>query len=127
MGAAHAYDVKQWRKEWKRGAEHYDTIRVNAPVEQPLPDLMVEMTEFALTRVRAISQHAEAKLWLGNHWPSDLPTPKQGYTTSEQLVIALDLLDACEKIFSLPFVADPRSQAGVHMSQLDRSNGRGLA
>jgi hypothetical protein len=135
MGAAHAYDVKQWRKEWKRGSEGYDAIEVPLPspevIEEAIEsqeevDLMVEMTAYAKARVHAIAQHPEAKHWLGTHWDISLPSPKQGYQTAEQLVAALDLLDECEKKFSLPFLRDPRSTEGQHKSQLDRSNERGL-
>jgi hypothetical protein len=143
MGAAHAYDVKQWRKEWKKGSEGYDAIRVEEPNPDRCPhgegsheaclicegeghDLMVEMTAFALRRVQAIGQVPEAKKWLSLNWPMGLRTPKQGFETAHQLVACLDLLDICEKQFSLPFVRDPRTIEGAHISELTRGNSRGL-
>jgi hypothetical protein len=145
MGAAHAYDVKQWRKEWKRGSEGYDAIEVPLPNPDRCPhgegsheacaicegedadsDIMAEMTEFALRRVHAIGQHEAAKKWLGSNWPMGLRTPKQGYETAEDLVRCLDLLDICEKQFGLPFVRDPRIIEGAHLSEIVRGNSRGL-
>jgi hypothetical protein len=147
-GALHAYDVKQWRKEWKRGSDGFDAIEVALPVEdnnrlEPMiitpereaalqeaedadADVMTEMTLFALRRVKAISDVPQAKSWLIMHWPEGLRTPKQGYTDAVDLVTCLNLLDECEKQFSLPFLRDPRDTAGQHQSQLDRSNNRDL-
>jgi hypothetical protein len=137
MGAAHAFDVKEWRREWKKGSEGYDAIEVPLPVEanddswadgveepEHLVDTIVEMTLFALRRVKAISDVPEAKAWLIMNWPEGLRTPKQGYTDPTDLVRCLNLLDECEKRFSLPFIRDPRTQDGVHSSTINRSNMR---
>jgi hypothetical protein len=132
-GALRAYEVKQWRKQWKRGDEGFDGIEVEPPSgdvvdddEDMERDTMAEMTAFAHARVKAISENDAAKTWLVAHWPEGLKTPKQGYKDPDSLVRCLDLLDECEKHFSLPFIPDPRRQDGVHSSQLDRSNERQL-
>jgi hypothetical protein len=43
------------------------------------------------------------------------------------VVRLLELLDATEKHFSIPFLHDdPRIERGIHSSKVDRSNERGL-
>jgi hypothetical protein len=134
-GAVRAFDVKEWRKKWKSGIEGFDTPEVAEPIKADDDDdevmedeqMMVEMTEFAHRRVKQIAEMPAAKTWLVANWPEGLKTPKQGYKDPDSLVRCLDLLDECEKRFSLPFIPDPRRQDGVHHSQLDRSNGRQLS
>jgi hypothetical protein len=139
-GAWLAYEVKKWQAAWKRG--DHDIHEVALPVtlpETPVQQLaaegvesMVVMTEgivpmmmdYCTERIRVIGGHDGARQMMLLQWPDGLPTPKKGGHTPGQVVQLLDLLDAVERKFSLPFIRDPRTdmQMGVHKSMVDRSN-----
>lgn len=75
------------------------------------------MSEWAQSRINTIGTSAEARAMLLRQWPSATPTLRQGGITPAQLSAVLDLLDALEGAFSLPFPAgDPRVEwdQGTH-------------
>jgi len=138
-GAWLAKEVKDWRKKWKSGWDRYDVMPVAEPVEPidqlisdgeavdvtPEPEIFSDMRAYCVKRILTIGQHAEARKWLLTKWPPSLPKP-QDITLPGDLVRLLDLLDAIEAQFSIPFMhSDPRESRG-HRSASDRSNGRGL-
>jgi hypothetical protein len=141
-GAELAKDVKEWRKLWKNGT--YDAPVVDGPeaIAPPEPDdlrgLLSEhlgaevvsevsierMAAFCQGRINAIGARPEAKAKLIQRWPDGLPTPKKGLTSPDQVVTLMNLLDAIEAEFSIPFgETDPRyiNQKG-HKGTTDRSN-----
>jgi hypothetical protein len=135
-GAWLAYEVKKWQAAWKRG--DHDIHAVAKPdVRDRLADegiatitvmtdeIVPQMMEYCIQRIRQIGTHADARSFMLLQWPDGLPTPKKGGHTSGQVVQLLDLLDKVETKFSLPFLPDPRAamQRGIHKSQMDRSNG----
>jgi hypothetical protein len=101
------------------------------PHEPDIPDgveheAWVEaMTSFAQSRINVIGGVAEARAILLRRWPDDTPTLRQGGISAAQLSAVLDLLDAIEGAFSLPFPpGDPRVEwdRGLHSDQLPRNN-----
>jgi len=134
-GAWLAYEVKKWQAAWKRG--DHDIHEVPKPdVRERLAEAGVESTvemttdivplmmEYCTERIRVIGGHDGARQMMLLQWPDGLPTPKKGGHTPGQVVQLLDLLDAVERKFSLPFIRDPRvdMQLGKHKSEMDRSN-----
>jgi hypothetical protein len=136
-GAWLAFEVKKWQARWKKG--EYDIKRVEVPTD-PIVEMiesneavvvaseaiMPEMIEYCRRRMETIATLSpDAKRWVIEHWPEGLPSPKRGGHTPMQMVTLLDLLDAAEAKFSIPWtVEDPRValQQGVHKSAVDRSN-----
>jgi len=83
------------------------------------------MSEFAQSRINTIGTSAEARALLLRRWPDATPTLRQGGITPAQLSAVLDLLDAIEGAFSLPFPpGDPRVEwdQGLHSDALPRNN-----
>ena len=85
------------------------------PHEPDLPDDVAvdawvdAMAVWAQSRINVIGSSSEARNLLLRRWPDDTPTLRQGGITAAQLSAVLDLLDAIEAAFSLPFPAgDPR-------------------
>ena len=68
------------------------------------------MSAWCQERINAIGFNDAAKRTLITKWPEGLPTPKKGITTDEQVITLLNLLDAIETEFSLPWVPDPRTK-----------------
>jgi hypothetical protein len=142
-GAWMAFEVKQWQNKWKRG-EH-DIHEVPAPVTLERSVTMVlneelgatvvmtdeivpAMLAFCRKRIATIGEHDVARDKLPKAWPADLPKPSK-ITSPHDVVRLLDLLDAFEQEYSIPFLhADPRAelQMGVHKGAVDRSNGFAL-
>lgn len=75
---------------------------------------------WSLTRISAIGQVPEARAALVRQWPHGVPTPANG-PSAAQMVRILDLLDAVEAAFSIPFSVDPRGSVG-HTRGIDRGN-----
>lgn len=135
QGALLSFDVKQWQKLWKSGAEGHDAfpVLVAEPPEQgsatepddPASTILAGMQTFVQERVNQIGANTEARTTLMHNWPDGVPSPKKGITDPGHMVKILDLLDAIEKKYSLPFIPDPRQGAG-DKSQTDRSNARQL-
>jgi hypothetical protein len=138
-GAWLAHEVKEWRRAWKTGRDMYDELPVPLPVDPvqilieaneatdvtPDPEVFPDMLDYCKRRILTIGQNPDARKWLVLKWPNTLPKPKE-LTAPVDLVRLLDLLDAVEAQFSIPFQhTDPRLERG-HRSGLDRSNGRGL-
>lgn len=138
-GAWLAHEVKKWQADWKRGDN--DIFEVPLPSEDGdvqdmmeregietetvmLDDWVPTMVDYATNRIRQIAGNDDARKALLLAWPEGLPTPKRGGHTPAQVVQLLDLLDAIEAQFSLPFLLDPRVelQRGVHRKAMDRSN-----
>jgi hypothetical protein len=101
------------------------------PHEPEIPDDVATdawvsaMAEWAQTRINVIGTSNEARNLLLRRWPDDTPTLRQGGITPAQLSAVLDLLDAIEAAYSLPFPAgDPRVEwdRGLHSDALPRNN-----
>lgn len=119
-GAELAAQIKEWRKNWKNGT--YDAPVVGAPVD-PVEELhehgieasivgnatLEQMSAYCQRRINTIGENQAAKSKLIQRWPEGLPTPKKGITTFDQVITLLNLLDAIEAEFSIPFgETDPR-------------------
>lgn len=121
-GAYLTFEVLEWRNRWKSGSTHgYNSYEIAdpwdaegavieafdaVPVDATSPKAIVDWCQ---VRITAIGQHAAAKRQLMLTWPDGLPTPKRGITEPGDIIRLLDLLDAIEKVHSLPFVGgDPR-------------------
>jgi hypothetical protein len=104
-----------------------------------LPDLLSEhlgltiegavsierMAEFCQGRINAIGANPAAKGRLILAWPEGLPTPKKGLRSADDVVALMNLLDAIETEFSIPFgEPDPRyeGERGPKNKNKDRSN-----
>lgn len=101
------------------------------PYEPEIPDEIgceawVEaMSAWAQERINTIGLAAEPRTLLLRRWPEGVPTLRQGGITAAQLSAVLDLLDAIEGAFSLPFPPnDPRVEwdRGLHSDDLPRNN-----
>ena len=130
LGAELAQQVKEWDKLWKNGT--YDAPPVDVPVD-PLDELSTVvvgeasleiMAAFCQRRINEIGSNPDAKKLLIQRWPEGLPTPKKGITSPDQVVTLLNLLDAIEAEFSIPFgEPDPRhiNEKG-NKASVNRSN-----
>jgi hypothetical protein len=78
------------------------------------------MLPFAQSRIEVIGGIPEARATLMRVWPEGVPPPAAG-PTAAQLSTILNVLDAVEAAYTIPFPADPRGSTG-HTSQVDRSN-----
>jgi len=116
-GALLAYDVNEWRNAWKAGRDGHDAFAVPMPVdaewehgqaEADADNLHYAMIDYIKVRVAVIRSHEKAAVQFVNRWPAGVPTPKQGLSDPAHITKVLDLLDAIEKEFSLPFQPDPR-------------------
>lgn len=78
------------------------------------------MLPYAQSRIEVIGGVSEARAMLMRVWPAGLPVPAQG-PTGHQLSKILNVLDAVEAAYSIPFPVDPRGSTG-HTSGVDRTN-----
>ena len=78
------------------------------------------MLPFAQSRIEVIGGVPEARATLMRVWPPGLPPPAAGPTCA-QLSQILNVLDAVEAAYTIPFPVDPRGSVG-HTSQVDRPN-----
>jgi hypothetical protein len=122
--------VKEWQNAWKAGRDGHDAFRVEPPVEidpEYEYEALVAEAEAALIdyiqeRVRICGQHPQARARLSQQWPPGVPTPRKGLSEPAHITQVLDLLDAVERDFSLPFTGgDPRIK-GKHLSELPIPN-----
>jgi hypothetical protein len=93
------------------------------PHEPDIPDghdvgeWLAAMSAWAQDRINTIGLSSEARTMLMRQWPTGAPTIRQGGLSPAQLSAVLDLLDAIEGAYSLPFPAgDPRAEwdRGTH-------------
>jgi hypothetical protein len=142
-GARIVRDVRRWRRRDDFIAPFVfppsdETAILATPMEQlthgeftprtaELPDdvdaveWLEAMSAFAQQRINTIGMFAEPRALLLRKWPSDTPTLRQGGINPAQLTAVLDLLDAVEAAYSLPFPpGDPRVEwdRGVHPDDL---------
>ena len=87
---------------------------------EPDTEWMDAMLPFAQARIDTIGGVPEARAALIRQWPAGVPSPAGG-PSAGQLTVILNLLDAVEAAFSIPFSADPRGSVG-HTSGVDRGN-----
>jgi hypothetical protein len=83
------------------------------------------MSAWAQERINTIGTANEPRAMLLRQWPTNVPTLRQGGLTPAQLSAVLDLLDAIEGAYDLPFPAgDPRVEwdRGLHSDALLRNN-----
>ena len=88
-------------------------------------DWVVDMSAWAQARINVIGRHPESRQMLLRRWPAGIPSLRDNEPTSGQLTTILNLLDAIEAAYSLPFPeGDPRVEwnRGLHSSEVDRSN-----
>jgi hypothetical protein len=148
-GAYLVHEVREWRKNWRSG--HFGAPDIVDPVgmtgaeiaaaldativegkietmpEWPQPDededWIKTMTPFIQNRMRKIRDNPEAMQHLVTFWPSETPSPKAGFETTEQVTAVLSLLDKTEAKFCLPFPSDdPRGSTNGHKSAGPVSN-----
>jgi len=118
-GAQLVDQVKQWRRKWKNigpfGAYEFQEPLANGEAAL-IADLGAEplaATDDFLTFIKArmvtIARNADAKACLAKHWPTDVPSPKNGLTELEHIQRVLKLLDDVEAEFGLGWPeGDPR-------------------
>lgn len=136
-GATIVQQVRRWRRRedfiapFKMPEPDTEAVlsEVLLAVEEPepiYPDEWIEMmVPFAQDRINRIGQASnECRDLLLRRWPANVAPLRAATPTGAQLTQVLDLLDAVEAAFSLPFLPDPRStlSAGLHTSQIDRTN-----
>jgi hypothetical protein len=138
-GALLCYEVKDWDRRWKRGADlGYDEHVIEIPNEvvahplspvvkafeepdmMPMPAVFDQMHDWAKQRIAAMKDYPKAREMLMQRWPDDLPSPKQ-VKTDDQLTTLLNLLDMVEKQHSLPFVPSGLAN-GKRKSELPLGN-----
>jgi hypothetical protein len=140
-GARIVREVRAWRKRDDfTGPFVFPTSDEIAVLDSTLHDLehgIVETTEddirwcgamvpWAQARINVIGKHPESRQMLIRRWPAGVPTLR-GDTepTPQQLTTILNLLDAIEAAYSLPFPeGDPRVEwnRGLHSSEMERGN-----
>lgn len=79
------------------------------------------MVPYAQRRIDAIGNVPEARGLLLRKWPESIPPLRVGGHNPSQLTLILDLLDAIEAAFSLPFPAAPFATEG-YKSAVQRTN-----
>ena len=123
-GAQLVDQVKQWRRKWKN-VEPFGAYEFTPPLPvgeellvaelgaEPLADTD-DFLVFIKARITHIARHAEAKACLSKHWPSEIPTPKNGLSEKEHIERVMKLLDDVEAEFSLGWPeGDPRASEPV--------------
>ena len=126
-GALLAYDVNEWRNAWKAGRDGHDSFPVEVatvsseipdPFEDPMPPVpLQEMVDWCQQRIAVIRDNPHARSALLRKWPNKIPTPKQGLAKPDDIVAVLNLLDAIEAEFSIPFGTDPRTVQGARKGE----------
>jgi len=136
-GAAIVNKVRQWRKR-KDLSQPYclpgsDLHAVMAEVIEdaepaPLPpppenvtEWMEVMIPYAQRRIDSIGSPSEARGLLLRKWPESIPPLRAGGHTPSHMTVILDLLDAIEAAFSLPFPMPPFAGDG-YKSAVQRTN-----
>jgi hypothetical protein len=129
-GARLAQEVRTWRKLWKNGT--YDaalaeppSLAVSLEAVEVIEVSLDDMAAYCQRRLNAIKAIPEATKALILRWPDGLPTPKKGISNPSQMVTLLNLLDAVEAEFSMPFnEPDPRLvlMKGLPKAEMNRSN-----
>lgn len=138
IGAALVRDVRRWRKREDYTFPFlYPTSDVAAVLSSPIfeletapppenPDQWLEaMLPWTQERINEIGRHPDARALLLRRWPADVPPLRAGGVSPDQLARVLDVVDAIESAFSLPWPpGDPRVewQRGVHRTEMDRTN-----
>lgn len=131
-----ASEVKAYRKKWRqyemvtvpdpanRGQDILDAAdAVRNMVEKEFGAEEIDIIPFIKARVSAIRDNPDAFSALLFAWPPDVPTPKKGLSSPDDIEKVLDALDLIEAKFGLPFpVDDPRSTPGAHSSDGPVSN-----
>ena len=138
IGAQLVRDVRNWRKR-------DDFIRpfvfpgsdVAAVLSSPIFELettpppenpeewLAAMLPWTQERINEIGRHPEARSLLLRRWPADVPPLRAGGISPSQLARVLDVVDAIESAFSMPWPpGDPRTewQRGLHHSEVQRTN-----
>lgn len=143
IGAKLVEGVRAWRKrndflaDFEYPAEEPAPSFLDTPMGRlefstfevgPEPDVpdgwYTAMSAFALRRIAAIGVHDEPRAHLIRRWPEGIPPLREGVSCA-QLTTILDLLDAIEGAYSLPFPADdPRVEwtRGLHKSESVQTN-----
>jgi hypothetical protein len=85
-------------------------------------ELMMPFAQERINRIGIVSN--ECRDLLLRRWPANVAPLRAGTPSPAQMTQILDLLDAVEAAFSLPFLPDPRSSmsAGLHTSEIVRTN-----
>lgn len=102
-------------------------FELEQPEEEPEDDLewVDAMLPWAQSRINAIGALTEPRNILLQRWPANVVPFRTCRPTAPQLSKILDLLDAIEGAYSLPFVAgDPRVEwnRGLHRSETVHNN-----
>ena len=107
-----------------------ESVECPQPVDEVVDDdfgaaWFEAMSTWAQDRINQIGLLPEPRALLIRRWPEGVPPLRQGGVTPLQLSSILDLLDAVESAFSLPFPAgDPRLawNRGLHAGEGVRGN-----
>jgi hypothetical protein len=137
-GAEIVRDVREWRKRKDFhqpfclpdsdmhavlaavDIEHEPSIATTEPPADA-DEWLAVMTPYAQSRILGIGRHPEARGLLLRKWPESVPPLTAGGHTTSQLSLVLDLLDAIEAAYSLPFPAPPFASEG-YKSAIQRTN-----
>jgi hypothetical protein len=140
QGARIVREVREWRKRDDFAAPFtFPQSDMVAVLDSTLHDLEHEVPEpaeddvrwcgamlpWAQARINIIGSHPASRQMLIRRWPAGVPPLRDNEPTPAQLTTILNLLDAIESAYSLPFPeGDPRVEwnQGLHKSEVDRSN-----
>ena len=136
-GAEIVRDVREWRKRKDfhqpfclpdsdlhailATVEVDDEPMVATPPPADADEWLGVMVPYAQQRVLAIGQVPEARALLLRKWPESIPPLTVGGHSTSQVSLILDLLDAVEAAYSLPFPVPPFETEG-HKSAIQRNN-----
>ena len=129
QGALLAFDVNEWRNAWKAGRDGHDVYpvevaKVTPGVDEMPPVPLQSMVDWCQQRITVIRDNPQARSSLLRKWPNKIPTPKQGLSKPDDIVVVLNLLDAIEAEHSIPFGVDPREAAkrGLRKAEVRTDN-----
>ena len=98
---------------------------VDEPVDEVADEWLEAMLPWAQQRINQLGALPDPRALLLRRWPEGVPPLRQGGVTALQLASVLDLLDAIESAFSLPYPDnDPRVawSRGQHRDAVVRGN-----
>lgn len=98
-----------------------EPVIVTGPPPADADEWMAVMIPYAQRRIDAIGRYPEARGLLLRKWPESVPPLRVGGHTTSQVSLILDLLDAIEAAYSLPFPVPPFDTEG-YKSAIQRTN-----
>ena len=137
-GAEIVRDVREWRKRkdfhqpfcLPDSDQHAvlaaveveeDPVIVAGPPPADADEWLNVMVPYAQARILVIGRYPEARGLLLRKWPESVPPLTAGGHSTSQVSLILDLLDAVEAAYSIPFPVSPYGTE-EHKSAIQRNN-----